>query len=318
MNREMRNAVSISAQQPGFFSRLRQQRLLYLMLLPTLIAVAIFSYKPLMYWIVAFKDYRPGQNMFACDWVGLKYFKEFFQNGQDAVYVIRNTLVINLSSLVINLFSAMVFSIVLNEIRMKKLRKVVQTVSIFPFFVSWVITYSFCRVFFNVNSGLFNALLRQMGVIDKGLNILGSPKYGWQLIIGSNLWKSLGYNSVIFLSTIAGIDQEQYEAADIDGATRMQKILYITVPCLAGTLAVLLVMNSGWIFNSNFDQFYQFSNATNMDRTDVFDTYVYRFGLKNGRLSYATAVGVFKSFVSLIVLLITNAANKKMTGNSIY
>ena len=134
MNREMRNAVPISAQQPGFFSRLRQQRLLYLMLLPTLIAVAIFSYKPLMYWIVAFKDYRPGQNMFACDWVGLKYFKEFFQNGQDAVYVIRNTLVINLSSLVINLFSAMVFSIVLNEIRMKKLRKVVQTVSIFPFF----------------------------------------------------------------------------------------------------------------------------------------------------------------------------------------
>lgn len=310
--------ILISPKNDSFIVKLSQQKLLYLMLLPTLLAVTIFSYKPLIYWIIAFKDYRPGQNMFTCDWVGLKYFKEFFQNGSDALYVIRNTLVINLSSLVINLFSAMIFAIVLSELRSHKMRKTVQTISIFPFFVSWVITYSFCRVFFNANSGLFNAILRNLGIIDKGLNILGSPKYGWQLIIGANLWKSLGYNAVIFLATIVGIDQEQYEAADIDGATRMQKIIHITVPCLSGTLAVLLVLNSGWIFNSNFEQFYQFSNATNLERTDVFDTYVYRFGLKNGRLSYATAVGVFKSAISLVVLFLTNRFNKKLTGNSVF
>lgn len=310
--------VKHTIQEDSFWTRLWRQKLLYMMLLPTIAAVAIFAYKPLMYWIVAFKDYRAGRNMFTCDWVGFRYFREFFQNGSDAANIIRNTLVINLSSLVINLTCAMVFAIVLNEIRNERFRKTIQTVSIFPFFISWVITYSFCRVFFNANSGLFNALLIKAGLIKKGLNILGSPKYGWGLLIGANLWKSLGYNSVIFLATIAGIDQEQYEAADIDGATRMQKILYITVPCLAGTLAVLLVLNSGWIFNSNFEQFYQFSTPTNIDTTDVFDTYVYRFGLKNGRLSYATAVGVFKSIVSIVILFITNAANKKLTGSSVF
>lgn len=318
MNRSQGEYSKIQLEKDGFISKLWQQKLLYLMLLPTLVVVALFAYKPLMYWIIAFKNYRPGQNMFTCEWVGLQYFREFFQNGTDALYVIRNTLVINLSSLVINLTCAMAFAILINEIRSRTARKTIQTVSIFPFFVSWVITYSFCRVFFNANSGLFNAILKNLGIIDKGLNILGSPNYAWQLIIGSNLWKSLGYNSVIFLSTIAGIDLEQYEAADIDGATRMQKIFYITVPCLTGTLAVLLVLNSGWVLNSNFEQFYQFSNATNLDRTDVFDTYVYRFGLKNGRLSYATAVGVFKSLVSLIILFITNRVNKKLTGSSVF
>ena len=318
MRQHKENYSIIDPEKHGFISKLWQQKLLYLMLLPTLLAVVLFAYRPLMYWIIAFKNYRPGQNMFACEWVGLQYFEEFFQNGMDALYVIRNTLVINLCSLVINLTCAMAFAILINEIRSRNLRKTIQTVSIFPFFVSWVITYSFCRVFFNVNSGLFNAILKGLGLIDKGLNILGSPNYAWQLIIGSNLWKSLGYNSVIFLSTIAGIDLEQYEAADIDGATRMQKIFYITVPCLTGTLAVLLVLNSGWVLNSNFEQFYQFSNATNLDRTDVFDTYVYRFGLKNGRLSYATAVGVFKSMVSLIILFITNRVNKKLTGSSVF
>ena len=301
-----------------FLTKLREEKFLYFMLLPTLIVVTVFAYKPLIYWIVAFKDYSPGRNMFQCSWVGFKYFREFFQNGSDAFNVIRNTLVINISSLIINLTCAMVFAIVLNEVRSHRLRKIVQTVSIFPFFVSWVITYSFCRVFFNASSGLFNALLREAGLISKGMNILGSPKYGWPLLIGANLWKSLGYNSVIFLATIAGIDLEQYEAADIDGATRMQKILHITVPCMAGTLAVLLVLNSGWILNSNFEQFYQFSNPTNLDTTDVFDTYVYRYGLKNGRLSYATAVGVFKSAVSLVILFLTNLANKKLTGNSVF
>ena len=288
------------------------------MLLPALAAATVFAYKPLMYWIVAFKDYRAGQNMFACDWAGLRFFQEFFQNATDAVNVIRNTLVINIASLAINLVSAMAFAIFLNELRSRRLKKLVQSVSIFPFFVSWVITYSFCRVFFNANSGLFNAILRNLGLVNKGLNILGDSQYAYPLIIGANLWKSLGYNSVIFLATIAGIDLEQYEAADMDGATRWQKILYITVPCLAGTLAVLLVLNSGWIFNSNFEQFYQFSNATNIDHTDVFDVYVYRYGLKNGRLSYATAVGVFKSLISLLMLFIANRAHKRLTGESVF
>ena len=209
---------SISA---GARRRMRfwQQRYLFLMLLPTLVVVTMFAYKPIINWIIAFRDYQVGFSIFKGSWQGFKYFTEFFRDSADAGHVIKNTLVINIASLFINLSCAMVFAILLNELRSNKVRRIMQSFSIFPFFVSWVITYSFCRVFFNAGSGLVNALLINMGVIRKGINILGDPRHSYALIIGANLWKSLGYNSVIFLATIAGIDQEQYEAADIDGAT---------------------------------------------------------------------------------------------------
>lgn len=308
---------SISA---GARRRMRfwQQRYLFLMLLPTLVVVTMFAYKPIINWIIAFRDYQVGFSIFKGSWQGFKYFTEFFRDSADAGHVIKNTLVINIASLFINLSCAMVFAILLNELRSNKVRRIMQSFSIFPFFVSWVITYSFCRVFFNAGSGLVNALLINMGVIRKGINILGDPRHSYALIIGANLWKSLGYNSVIFLATIAGIDQEQYEAADIDGATRLQKIRFITIPSLAATLAVLLVLNSGWILNSNFEQFYQFSNPTNLDATEVFDMYVYRFGLKLARFSYATAVGIFKSIMSILLLFLSNFVYKKLADRSVF
>jgi len=288
------------------------------MLLPTLVVLTLFIYKPMTYWIIAFKDYRVGLSMWTAKWVGLSEFREFFIDSRDAVQVFRNTLSINLSSLVINLLGAMMFSILLNEITRAKVKSIVQTFSLLPFFVSWVITYAFFQAFFSANTGLFNAFLVKNGVIKEGFNILGSPKYSLLMMIMANLWKSLGYNAVIFLATIAGIDQEQYEAASIDGAGRFQKIWYITLPSLIGTLSVLLILNSGWILNSNFEQFYQFTNPTNLPAMEVFDMYVYRFGFKLARFPYATAVGIFKTIISLIMLLITNTAYKRLSGRSVF
>lgn len=270
-------------------TRLWRQKYCYLMLLPMLAVILLFTYKPVVYWVIAFKDYKIGTNIFSGDWVGLRYFREFFLDSKEAGYVFKNTLSFNIVSLILGAVSSVAFAILLNEIKSRPLQKFVQTASIFPYFVSWVIAYSFCRAFFAMGTGLFNTVLMKMGLIKKGYNILGDTKYTFGLLLGVNLWKSLGYNAVIYLATIAGIDQEQYEAADIDGAGRWAKIRHITIPSLAGTMAVLLVLNSGWLLSSNFDMFYQFSNPTNQTATEVFDMYVYRYGLKLGRYPYATA-----------------------------
>ena len=288
------------------------------MLLPTVVVVLLFVYKPISYWIIAFTDYRLGQGVFDGAWNHFEAFKEFFVDSSEAGRIFKNTLLINLLSLFINLFSAMIFAILLNEIRLKLAKSLVQTFSLLPFFVSWVITYSFFQTFFSANRGLVNVLLVNLGLIPEGINLLGDPQYSVLLMVIANLWKSLGYNAVIFLATIAGIDQEQYEAADIDGAGKFAKIRYITIPSLAGTLAVLLVLNSGWILNSNFDQFYQFTNPTNLPTMEVFDMYVYRFGMKLGRYPYATAVGICKTVVSLIMLWIANKFYKKALGESVF
>jgi putative aldouronate transport system permease protein len=295
-----------------------RQRYLLLMLLPTLIIITIFVYKPVLYWVIAFKDYQVGKSVFEGDWIGFSQFREFLIDSGEAFPVFRNTLLINISSLFINLLGAMTFSILLNEIRMKQAKSLIQTLSLFPFFVSWVITYSFFQVFFSINTGLINTVLVKYGIIQEGINILGDPKYSLLLMIMANLWKSLGYNAVIFLATIAGIDQEQYESANIDGAGRLDKIRYITIPSMYGTLSVLLILNSGWILNSNFEQFYQFTNPTNLPTMEVFDMFVYRYGLKLARFSYATAVGIFKTVISLIMIIIANTAYRKLSDRSIF
>lgn len=316
--RKVKEKSRTTAKPGSLRRRFIDQRYLFLMLLPTLVFVILFVYKPVSYWGIAFTDYRIGQGIFDGAWNNFDAFKEFFVDSAEAGRIFKNTLLINLLSLFVNLVSAMIFAILLNEIRLKFAKSLVQTFSLLPFFVSWVITYSFFQTFFSANNGLVNVLFVKLGLISEGVNLLGDPNYSVLLMVMSNLWKSLGYNAVIFLATIAGIDQEQYEAADIDGAGKFAKIRYITIPSLAGTLAVLLVLNSGQILNTNFDQFYQFTNPTNLPTMEVFDMYVYRFGMKLGRYPYATAVGICKTVVSLIMLWIANKCYKKMLGNSIF
>lgn len=318
MSKTISVAVSGKTARRNTLEVISRQRYLLLMLLPTLIVITIFVYKPVLYWVIAFKDYQVGKGLLEGDWIGFSQFREFLLDSGEAFHVFKNTLLINISSLFINLLGAMMFSIMLNEVRMKTAKNVVQTLSLFPFFVSWVITYSFFQVFFSINTGLINTVLIKYGLIEEGINILGDPKYSLLMMIMANLWKSLGYNAVIFLATIAGIDQEQYESANIDGAGRLDKIRYITIPGMYGTLSVLLILNSGWILNSNFEQFYQFTNPTNLPSMEVFDMFVYRYGLKLARFSYATAVGIFKTVISLIMIVVSNAAYKKLSDSSIF
>jgi putative aldouronate transport system permease protein len=237
-------ALKQTAKKAGMKHTLYKQRQLLLMLFPTLAVLTIFTYKPIFGWVIAFKEYRVGQSIWGAKWTGLDTFKEFFIDSTDAMDVLRNTLVINISALVINLFCALVFSILLNEVRHKFSKSIVQTFSLFPFFISWVIGYSLLIIFFSANSGLVNMLLVEYKFLENGINVLGDPQYSWVLVMFVNLWKSLGYNSIIFLAAIAGIDTQQYEAAEIDGAGRFAKIRHITIPCIMPTMVVLIILNN--------------------------------------------------------------------------
>ena len=297
--------------------RMVRQRQLYLMLLPALAAVAVFTYAPLFGWWMAFSDYQIGKPMFEAPWAGFKYFMEFFTDTAGASKVILNTVVMNVSSLVLGLVCALAFAVFLKEVRWRRYRRFVQSVSFFPYFMSWVIIYAVIYALFS-SDGAVNASLLSLGLISKPINILGNPAASWGLIIVVNVWNILGYNSVMFIAAIAGIPEEQYEAARIDGATRFQEMRHVTLPNLVPTLIVLLILGSGSIFNSYLDQFFIFTNTLNISTMEVFDYYIYRFGLKLGNFSYATAVGVVKTLVSLILLVGVNRLSRKATDQSLF
>lgn len=294
-----------------------KQRYLYLMLLPAVIIVCLFQYAPLFGWVLAFKNYRIGQSIWSAPWTGWYQFRQFFIQGNDLANLLRNTLIMNLSSLVLGLVCASAFAILLNEVRSRKFGKLVQTVSFFPFFISWVTIYMILHALFAVTSGAINVALTEAGWLEKGINMLGDARYSWGLVVAVSIWKTLGFNSVIFLASIAGIPSEQYEAAQIDGAGRYGKIIYITIPNLMPTLIVLMIMNIGWILNSDFELFFLLTNPTNIHTMEVLDMYIYRYGLQLNNFSYATAVGILKTIVSLVLVTGANALSRVYTGKSI-
>lgn len=313
--------VVINKQNISYINYLRnkvdKQKYLFLMVAPAVLFVLIFNYLTLGGWIIAFKDYNIGLSIWDSKWVGLNNFKSFLFSNADYIYLIRNTLVMNFAMIIVSLSVAMFFAILLNELKSHFFSRIMQTASFFPFFISWVIVYSISSSLLSVSSGAFNESLVNWGILKDGINILGGPEYAWGLAIFINLWKMLGYNGVIFIAAIASISPELYEAAEIDGANRWHKIQYITIPGLMSTLVVLLILNSGWILNSNFEMYFLFTNSMNWERMEVLDMYIYKYGLKLTNYPYATAVGILKTIVSIFLIFTVNRISKKTTGKGI-
>ncbi len=299
-------------------SGFKKQLPLMFMVFPAIIAVGVFRYSPLHGWGMAFYNYRPGQPIYSGRPLGISMFQNFFEDMSGSWHVLRNTLGINFLTIVINLSLAIFIAILINEMRLRRIKKLTQTVTFFPFFISWVITYSIFIVFFSADNGMINVMLVQLGILEYGIDFLGDPGWAWPIILISNSWKFTGYNSVIFLSSIGSIDIELYESAQIDGATRLQRITKITVPMLVPTLTVLLILNAGWIFTSNFEQYFLFTNMSNLRGIEVFDMYIYRYGLRLLNFSYATAVGIMKTFASIFMLYLAHLISKRATGRGLF
>jgi len=300
----------------SLWTKIKMQKYLLLMLSPALILVAVFHYAPLYGWIMAFTHYRIGHPILAGEFTGLLQFRRFF-GSNDLGWLLRNTLVINVSSIVLNLVVAVILTILLKEVLWKFGAKVVQTVSFFPFFISWVMAYAVVAQLLSVNTGLINRLMVEWGVIDRGINFLGNPNYSWGLMIIMNMWRWTGHNTIIFLAAVSGISPEMYEAASLDGANRFQKVRFITLPHLLPTLCVMLILNSGWVLNNSLEQFFIFTNATNWERMEVLDMYIFRFGIRLLDFSYATAVGIVRSIVSIILLFLVNHIVKQLSSREI-
>lgn len=298
------------------WKRIKQQKYLLLMVLPGMIWLLVFCYLPMYGCQIAFQNYRITDALGSSEWAGLKWFSKFFHD-PSFFQVMKNTLGISLLKLIFGFTAPIVFALMLNEIRNIKFKRVVQTLSYLPHFLSWVILGGIMITWLS-DTGVINKVLIAMGLLDEGVSFLAKPQYFWGISVISEIWKELGWGAIIYLAAISGIDPSLYEAAEIDGANRFQKLWYITLPEISGTIAILFILQVGGIMGSNFDQIFVLHNALNDSASNVIDMFVYKIGIGNGSYSYATAIGLFRSVISLLLLLIANKVTAKLEGSSLF
>lgn len=305
-----------SARAMKLLRRLFAQRYLQVMALLGAAWMFVFNYIPMYSIIIAFKEYDIIRTVAEAPWVGLKHFREIFES-DELVTVLRNTLGISLIKLIIGFPLPILFALLLNELRSLRFKKAMQTISYLPHFLSWVVLGGIVATFL-ADVGLINKLLLSLGWISEPIFYLAEPKYFWGIVITTDIWKELGWSAIIYLAAIAGVSPDLYEAATIDGASRIQKMRYVTLPCISGTIAILFILAVSGVLNSNFDQILVLRNSLNQSASDVIDIYVYRTGILSGRYSYSTAFGLMKSVVAVILLLIANKVTKRISGNSLF
>lgn len=291
-----------------------EQLIFHLMLLPGMIVLAIFVFLPLIGSVMAFQNYVPAKGILGSNFVGFENFKMIF-TFPDSVQVFINTLVIALGKLVWNGIIPVIFAILLNEMSGKIWKRTFQTVVYLPHFLSWVVLATVVTNIFSLE-GPINGMLGMFGV--EPIQFLADNHWFRHVIIGTDVWKEFGYNSVIYLAALLGIDPGLYEAASIDGASRIKQIFKITLPCLLPTIVLMTALNLGNILNAGFDQVFNLYNPVVYETGDIIDTYVYRIGLVERQYSIGTAVGLFKSIISFLLILGANKMAKKTTGRGIF
>ncbi len=287
----------------------------FLYILPFIILVAVFSYYPLYGWVYAFFDYKPPIPLSDSEFVGLKWFKYMLENEtriMELLKVLRNTFAISGISLLFSWFP-MIFAVFLNEIKCTWFKKLVQTVTTLPNFISWILVYSIAYCIFN-STGVVNAVLMNLGIIESPAMILQSSEHIWLKMWLWLTWKNAGWAAIMYIAAISGIDEEMKEAARVDGASRMQIIWHITIPSLLPTYFVLVFLNLANFLSNGMEQFFVFQNAFNKDYIQVLDLYVYNLAMGSGGYPLSTAISMFKSVVSILLLCVTNGISKLVRG----
>ncbi len=287
---------------------------LHLMLLPIVILLFIFAYIPMVGIVVAFQDYLPTKGFFGSPWIGMENFRFLFSL-KDFRYIIRNTLVISLGKIIVGIFVSVVFSIFLSESNLRRMKNWVQTFVFLPYFISWVVL-----------GGIFVDIFSLEGIVNRVLGIFGIDSIMFMgdriwfviIIILTDVWKNFGYNMIIFYASILGIDESLYESATIDGASRLKRIWYITLPSIAPMIVVVGMLSLSNVLNAGFDQIFNMYNSLVYKTADILDTYIYRMGVVSGQYSFATAVGFFKSLVGMVLIVSGNWAAKRYAGYRIF
>ncbi|SDD90422.1 putative aldouronate transport system permease protein [Paenibacillus sp. UNCCL117] len=299
----------------GVWTHMRTNVSLYLILLPGLLYYAVFHYIPMYGITIAFKEYDVFGGINGSEWIGLQHFRELFASEAFGV-VLRNSMLISLYKIAFNFPVPIVLAVLLNEVRKMAFKRTIQTIVYMPYFLSWVVIAGLVINFLSPSSGVVNMLLKSAGF--ETINFLADKAYFRSIIVLSDLWHGMGWNTIIFLAALTGVDPQLYEAAKMDGAGRLRQMFHITLPGIRSTIVVLLLMKIGHMMDNGFEQMFLLSNPLVYEVGDVFETYVYRMGLIEARYDYSTAVGLFKSCVGLVLLLLANTMARRFGERGIF
>lgn len=294
--------------------RIWRDRYMYLMVLPVLTYFIIFKYLPMWWLRIAFYDYKILKGFSGSKFVGLDNFRVFLRN-PDFLQILWNTLWLNILNLAFVFTAPILFALLLNELSHRRFKKTVQTISYLPHFLSMVVVTSMITTFLSPSLGVLNGIIKSMG--GETIHFLGRPQYFRSIMTISGIWQGVGWGSIIYLSALSGIDQEQYEAAVVDGASRFQQIRHITFPGMQGTIVIMLILQIGNLLSVGFEKVYLLQNAQNMGVSEVLSTYVYKMGMQNSNYSLATAVGLFNSIISFALVLFANHMSKKYSDSGL-
>lgn len=311
----LQDGRTMKLQRMSTFRYMIQHKWLYLLLLPGLLYFILFRYIPMGGLVIAFKDYSPFRGIMDSAWCGFEQFQKFFDT-PDFGRLLRNTLGISLLQLVLYFPAPIILSLFLNEVRHNGYKRVVQTLVYVPHFVSWVIVASLTYQLFNVSDGIINMIIE--AITGSTVDILSKGSYFWGLIVGQDIWRETGYGTIIFLAALAGVDQEMYEAARVDGAGRWRLMWHITLPAIRGTVIMMLILRVGGLLNTGYEQIFLMRNDLNMEFADVFDTYIYTRGIVNAQYSFSSAAGMFKSVVGMILVLGSDRIAKMFGESGVY
>ncbi len=288
---------------------------IYLMILPGLLFFALFKYVPMGGIIIAFQNYDPFEGMMASSWAGLEHFRRLFQD-PDFWMIFRNTLVISALNLFVFFPIPIIVSLLLNEVRVRWFKKGAQTILYVPHFLSWVVIVSITVLLFSTQDGGINNLLSSWGY-DR-IELMTNPEYFRSVYLFQVVWKEAGWSAIIFLAALASVDPTLYEAATMDGASRMRQIWHINLPALRSTIIILFILRLGHVMDTGFEHILLLQNSLNIHVSEVFDTFVYRYGIMQAEFSYTTAVGLFKAIIGLVCVYLANKASRKIGEEGVY
>lgn len=290
---------------------------MYLLLIPVVVYYIVFKYVPMVGAQIAFRDFSFRRGIWGSAWVGLEHFQRFFSSSQ-AIRIIWNTIYLGILSLVFCFPVPIILALIINEIKNARLKKTIQTITYAPHFVSTIVVVGMMMSMCSPSTGIVNQLFVKLGIFEEPLYLMAKAQYFRPMYILSSIWKDAGWNAIIFISALAAVDTSLYEAAEVDGANRWQQLIKITLPCIMPTIIIMLILETGKVLNIGFEKAYAMQTDLNLSVSEVISTYTYKQGMESLEYDYATAVGLFNSVVSFIMLMVVNGISKKVSDTSLF
>lgn len=294
---------------------IKRNWLLYLVLLPAILYIATFCYAPMYGLQIAFRNFRIADGIVGSEWAGLKWFNRFF-NTPRFWLILKNTLTISLYSLAVSFPLPIVLALILNNVKNAKYKKFAQTITYMPHFISTVVLVGMMSVFFSPRSGVVNTVLKLFGM--EPVYFMGTPEYFSHMYVWSGVWQTMGWNSIIYMAALAGVDPSLHEAAMIDGANKLKRVIHIDLPTIVPTMSILLIMNFGKVMSVGYEKVYLMQNDLNASTSEIISTYVYKMGVLNQQFSYSTAIGLFNNVINFLLVVTMNWVVKKLSGSGLW